>query len=194
MSQVQHGAGRKALNQSYSFPAVSLLKPHETAFFFPASDFPGCGVMKNGRCEQSAPNESNTMKNTKLVLITAAAVALLASTNQGKAQYNAVGDDGIAASPKLRQFMNERGKPMVKDVRSTQVVSVGYRATGVDGITASPKLRQQIDASRGVWSTPGAVVAKVGYRATGDDGITASPKLRQFLDARNGAYQIAPLK
>ena len=150
--------------------------------------------MKNGWCEQSAPNESNTMKNTKLILIAAATVALLASTSQSKAQYNAVGDDGIAASPKLRQFMNERGKPRVKGVRSTQVVSVGYRATGVDGITASPKLRQQIDASRGVWSTPGTVLANVGYRATGDDGITASPKLRQQLDERKNAYQIAPLK
>ena len=131
---------------------------------------------------------------TNSILILTAALALLASTSQSKAQYNTVGDDGIAASPKLRQFLNERGKPMVKGARSTDVVSVGYRATGVDGITASPKLRQIIDGSRGVWSTPGAVVAKVGYRATGDDGITASPKLRQFLDEKKGAYQIAPLK
>ncbi len=132
------------------------------------------------------------MKNTNLILTLTAAVALLASTSQSNAQSR--GDDGIAASPKLRQFLNERGKPMVKGSRSTEVVSVGYRATGVDGITASPKLRQMIDNSRGVLSTPGTVVAKVGYRATGDDGITASPKLRQFLDERNGTYQIAPLK
>lgn len=150
--------------------------------------------MKNGWCEQSAPNESNIMKNTKLILIAAAAVALLASTSRSQAQYNTVGDDGIAASPKLRQFMNERGKPMVKGAKSATVASVGYRATGVDGITASPKLRQFINDSRGVESTPGTVIVKVGYRATGDDGITASPKFRQFLDERNGAYQIAPLK
>ena len=43
-----------------------------------------------------------------------------------------MGDDGIAASPKLRQFMNER-KPMVKGAKSATVASVGYRATGVDG-------------------------------------------------------------
>ena len=134
------------------------------------------------------------MKNTNLILMLAAVAALLASTGQSNAQYRAVGDDGIAASPKLRQFLNERGKPMVKGITSTAVVSVGYRATGVDGITASPKLRQFIDASRGVESTPSAVVVKVGYRATGDDGITASPKLRQFLDEHKGAYQIAPLK
>ena len=129
------------------------------------------------------------MKNTNLILIVTATVALLVSTSQSKAA-----DDGIAASPKLRQFLNERGKPMVKGTRSTEVVLVGYRATGIDGITASPKLRQIIDASRGVESTPGAVVATAGYRATGDDGITASPKLRQFLDEHKGAYQIAPLK
>ena len=85
------------------------------------------------------------MKNTKLILIAAAAVALLASTSQSQAQHNTVGDDGIAASPKLRQFMNERGKPMVKGAKSATVASVGYRATGVDGITASPKLRQFIN-------------------------------------------------
>jgi hypothetical protein len=146
------------------------------------------------RREQSHLKESNTMKNTNLILILTAAVALLASTSQGKAQYRATGDDGITASPKLRQFINERSKPMVKGTTSTAVASVGYRATGVDGITASPKLRQFINDSRGVESTSGTVVAKAGYRATGDDGITASPKLRQFLDEHKGAYQIAPLK
>ena len=133
------------------------------------------------------------MKNTNLILILTAVVVLLASTSQGKAQ-SLTGDDGIAASPKLRQFLNERGVPMMKGARSTEVASVGYRATGVDGITASPKLRQLINDSRGVESTPGTVVAQVGYRATGDDGITASPKLRQQLDEHRGAYQIAPLK
>lgn len=150
--------------------------------------------MKIEQCEQAHPTERKNMKNTNLILMVTAVVALLASTSQSNAQYRTVGDDGIAASPKLRQFMNERGKPMVKGTTSTTVVSVGYRATGVDGITASPKLRQQIDASRGVWSTPGTVLANVGYRATGDDGITASPKLRQILNERQGTYQIAPLK
>jgi hypothetical protein len=139
-----------------------------------------------------APKESNNMKNTNMLLILTAVAALLASTSQSNAQYR--GDDGITASPKLRQFLNESGKRMVKGTPATAVVSVSYRATGRDGITASPKLRQFIDDSRGVASTGPTVVAKVGYRPTGDDGITASPKLRQFLNERNGAYQIAPLK
>lgn len=135
------------------------------------------------------------MKNKNMLLILTAVAALLASTSQSNAQYRAVGDDGIAASPKLRQFLNESGTKMVKGTPSTAVASVGYRATGRDGITASPRLRQFIDASRGVESTPStAVASSVGYRATGDDGITASPKFRQFLNERNGAYQIAPLK
>ncbi len=134
------------------------------------------------------------MKNTNMLLILTAVAGLLASTSQSNAQYRATGDDGITASPKLRQFLNESGKRMVKGTPAPAVVSVSYRATGRDGITASPKLRQFIDDSRGVASTGPTVVVKVGYRPTGDDGITASPKLRQFLNERNGAYQIAPLK
>jgi hypothetical protein len=123
-----------------------------------------------------------------------AGILLLASASTSNAQYRATGDDGITASPKYRQFLSERGKPMVKGTKSAAVVSVGYRATGFDGITASPKLRQFINDSRGVESTPGAVVVKVGYRPTGDDGITASPKFRQFLDEHKSSYQVAPLK
>ena len=143
---------------------------------------------------QTHQTESNNMKNTNMLLILTAVAALLASTSQSNAQYRAVGDHGIAASPKLRQFLNESGKKMVKGAPSTAVVSVGYRATGRDGITASPRLRYLIDDSRGVASTGPTVLVNVGYRPTGDDGITASPKLRQFLNERNGAYQIAPLK
>ena len=133
------------------------------------------------------------MKTTTSLLALSAGLFLLASASTSNAQ-RAVGDDGIAASPKYRQFLNERGKPMVKGAKSATVASVGYRATGVDGITASPKLRQFINESRGVESTPGTVVVKVGYRATGDDGITASPKFRQFLDEHPHAYQVAPVK
>lgn len=136
------------------------------------------------------------MKNLNRILALAAFAAVLGLTNNASAQYRGVGDDGIAASPKYRQFLNESGKRMVKGTPSTSatVASAGYRATGVDGITASPKLRQFINDSRGVQSTPGTVVAKVGYRATGDDGITASPKLRQQLDERSQTYMVAPLK
>lgn len=134
------------------------------------------------------------MKNTNMVLILTAVGALLASTSQSNAQYRAVGDDGIAASPRLRQFLDASGKRMVKGTPARAVASVGYRATGRDGITASPRLRQIIDDSRGVASTGPTVFVNVGYRATGDDGITASPRLRQQLNERNQAFMVAPVK
>ena len=163
--------------------------------FWPARVFSRYGVFKGVNKERACPLRKNkNMKTTTTLMALSAGILLLGSATQGHAQYRAVGDDGIAASPKLRQFLNESGKRMVKGTPSTAVVSVGYRATGADGITASPKLRQFIDASRGVESTGPTVVVNVGYRPTGDDGITASPKLRQLLNERNGAYQIAPLK
>ena len=136
------------------------------------------------------------MKHLNRILAITAVAAMFGLTNSASAQYTGVGDDGIAASPKHRQFLNESGERIVKGTPSlsTTVVSVGYRATGPDGITASPKMRQFIDASRGVQSTPSAAVAAVGYRATGDDGITASPKFRQQLDERSRTFMVAPLK
>ncbi len=134
------------------------------------------------------------MKHLNKILAIAAFAALFGLTNSANAQYRAVGDDGIAASPKHRQFLNESGKRMVKGAPSTTVASVGYRATGIDGITASPKMRQFINDSRGVQSTPGTVVVKAGYQATGEDGITASPKFRQQLNERSRTFLVAPLK
>lgn len=146
----------------------------------------------NGGRARQQPKE-HTMKNLNKILTLAAFAAMLSLANSASAQYRAGGDDGITASPKHRQFLNESGKRMVKGTPSATVAAVGYRATGVDGITASPKLRQFINDSRGVQSTPGTVVVKVGYQATGDDGITASPKLRQQLDERR-TFMVAPLK
>ena len=80
------------------------------------------------------------MKNLNLMVMVAAVAAMFTLTTSAKAQ--AVGDDGIAASPKLRQFLNER-----KTVASTPStsVAVGYSEPGPDGIVASPKLRQQLN-------------------------------------------------
>lgn len=136
------------------------------------------------------------MKNLNRILALVAFAATVGLANSVSAQYSIVGNDGIAASPKHRQFLNEGGKRMVKGSlsASTAAASVGYSATGVDGITASPKLRQFINDSRGVQSTPGTVVVKVGYQATGDDGITASPKFRQQLNERGRTFMVAPVK
>jgi len=79
----------------------------------------------------------------RLVIATATAVAAIFTTS-ASAQYRAVGDDGIAASPKVRQALNERKRNAAVTPTSTGVASVGYRAVGDDGIAASPKLREQL--------------------------------------------------
>jgi hypothetical protein len=47
------------------------------------------------------------MKTIRIPLMVAT-LAALAFTTAANAQYQAVGDDGIAASPKVRQMLNER--------------------------------------------------------------------------------------
>lgn len=135
------------------------------------------------------------VKKFNKIMLVAALAASFSVADNARAQYQPVGDDGIAASPKLREQLNERKH--VANAPSTTVASAGYQATGDDGITASPKLRQMLDERKSVASTPSSAVASVGYKPTGADGITASPKLRQQLDERNKewpTYMVAPLK
>jgi hypothetical protein len=153
--------------------------------------------MESGGVGFAAKRKKCYMKHLNKTLVIAALVAVFGLANSASAQnsagYRPTGDDGITASPKLRQFLNEHRT--VSSTPSTTVASVGYRATGDDGITASPKLRQQLAERRTVASTPSTAVAAVGYRPTGDDGITASPKLRQQLNERGGnQFMIAPVK
>lgn len=49
------------------------------------------------------------MKTTAKILVSAfSAAALFSLASNAQAQYKAVGDDGITASPRLRQILNER--------------------------------------------------------------------------------------
>src|SRR5437867_2200373 len=105
------------------------------------------------------------MKNTNRSLIATAAVALFASAGQSRAQYQAVGDDGIAASPKARQMLNER------KART-------YQAIPQDSVAALPKVQQMRKEQNALAATPRPAPETAGYRATGSDGITASPKVR----------------
>jgi len=133
------------------------------------------------------------MKNLNKITLVAAFAAMFSLANQASAQYQATGDDGITASPRLRQMLNER--KTVASTPSSAVASVGYQAVGDDGIAASPKLRQMLNERKTVASTPSTAVASTGYQATGADGITASPKLRQQLNERGAqTIMIAPLK
>lgn len=129
-------------------------------------------------------------KMNKILLVATLVAATFGLIGRADAQYRAVGDDGIAASPKLRQYFDEKNKSLVP---SSTVPSLGYQVTGPDGITASPRLREQLDARKQVSGTPSAV-ASAGYKATGSDGIAASPKLREQLDSQRQSFMVAPLK
>lgn len=150
------------------------------------------------------------MKKTIPLLTVMAVLALLGSTSQSSAQssdafsrsvgYRATGDDGITASPKWRQFLDERAAMNQTTSDAAPVDrTVGYRASGDDGITASPKMRQMLNEQYAqVYAQlnyPEVASRSVGYQATGDDGITASPKMRQMLNERGqGENQVASLK
>jgi hypothetical protein len=139
------------------------------------------------------------MKNTPRFLIAAAALALFASAGQIQAQSQLTTDDGVAASPRVRQALTERriSANLSQPMGGSDVASCTTACCAADGkkITASPKVQQMLAERRKVGSaavSSGSQVA--GYRATGTDGISASPKVRAVLDERRQTVEIAPLK
>lgn len=132
------------------------------------------------------------MKNTHRFLISAVAAVLLASAGQIRAQSQAVGDDGIAASPKVRQMLNERKARTTATVATPQATT--HQAIPQDNVAASPKVQQMRKERSALAATPSPAPQTASYRATGSDGITASPKVRAMLDERRQRVEIAPLK
>ena len=133
------------------------------------------------------------MKNLNKVMLTAAFAASFSLVQNASAQFKPTVDDGIAASPKVRQMLNERAvAARVQPANPT--VAVTYRNPAV-GVTAPPKTLQMLAERKvvvnGALSTE---VATTGYRPTGNDGVTASPKLRQQLDERGPTLMVAPIK
>ncbi|SRR6266446_1056570 len=129
------------------------------------------------------------MKIANRFLLAAAAIALFASAGQSRAQYQAVGDDGIAASPKVRVMLNER---KARGMAPQQVTI--HQTAPQTTIAASPKVQQMKDEQKRLAATPRVAPETAGYRVTGADGITASPKVRAMLEERKQAVEIAPLK
>jgi len=131
------------------------------------------------------------MKNLNEILLVAAFGVIASLGAQGSAQYQASDNDGVAASPKWRQQLNEKNQSRPLMTAS----AVDYRLAGEDGVAASPKLREQLDERKAVAAAPVTAIASTGYHATGAEGITASPKLREQLDERLAQpIAIAPLK
>jgi hypothetical protein len=134
------------------------------------------------------------MNKMNKTLFPAALAAILTLASNANAQYKPTGNDGITASPKVRQMLSERAA-VAPEAASIPIAAATSRTSGPDGVTASPKLRQTLpERAVAVPGSSSAEVASAGYRATGDDGITASPKFPQQLNERNATIMVAPVK
>jgi hypothetical protein len=122
------------------------------------------------------------MKTLNRVLIAAAVAAVLGVSSSVRAQSQMVGNDGIAASPKLRAQMNERA-------RVSGVVDKDLRVVPLS-TAASPKVVVEREALTKAAGAAGVASKK----ATASDGIAASPRLRQQMNERPQAVEIAPVK
>jgi hypothetical protein len=162
-----------------------------------------CGVLRDNEERDNPAKERKAMKNFNKIAIAAAFAAMFSLVNQATA------GDGIAASPRLRQFLNERShsastpsaapaQVQVQEAAPAQTEAaapVETPAAGQSGIAASPRLRQILNERGTGAGTPSTSVASAGYRATGADGIAASPRLRQQLNERGTQpIMVAPLK
>ena len=79
------------------------------------------------------------MKNTPRFLIAVAALALFASAGQAKAGTGSCCNDGIAASPKVRQMLNERNARIAAQAAAPQATA--QPAARQDNVAASPKVQ-----------------------------------------------------
>ena len=123
------------------------------------------------------------MKTLSRITLAAAFAAVFTLANNASA-------DGIAASPKVQQMLNERA---ARSIVSAPVSTVTLQTSGREGITGSPKVLQ-ILAERKVSGASETDVVSAGYNPTGADGVTASPKLRAQINERSAPVIIAPLK
>jgi hypothetical protein len=110
------------------------------------------------KCEAEQKKDSN-MKTNRIpamfrplnLALAATAIAVLAVASSANAQFKPVGDDGIAASPKVRQMLNERRAstaiataavpamtcPKCADVRTTEVSRQAKGAEILAGATTT---------------------------------------------------------
>lgn len=130
------------------------------------------------------------MKTNRLLLVAAVAAAVFGLGNTAKAQFKLETDDGIAASPKMRQMLNDQ-----KKIAAPPATAVAERATQPkSNIAASPKLTRYFAEHALGMKHNAAVATTPSTTAAPNDGIAASPKLRQQLNERATPVQIAPVK
>src|SRR5258708_35193499 len=113
------------------------------------------------------------MKTMNRILLSVAMATSFAFVSQ------ALADDGIAASPKTRQALNDR---QVVATTTTSAPAMSCCAVCIPGAnaTASPKVRQMFadQAKSCIASSGGTTVSQVA------DGVAASPKVRAQLNER----------
>jgi hypothetical protein len=156
------------------------------------------GVADDRKQRRENPPQQKYMNKLNSLLIAVAVAGTLGVAVNASAQSQLSGGDGIAASPKVRQMLNERKAALEAASAPSSVVvsSPAPRATSQGAIAASPKVRQMIAEGKPVTgpTTPAVASSSVGYQAAGEDRITASPKLREQLNQRGGSFMIAPIK
>jgi hypothetical protein len=123
------------------------------------------------------------MNTAKSILMTITMAALLTPAVQLKAER---ADDGIFASPKLREQLDFR-----KTIPSRNLDAPSRTVVVNDGIFASPKLREQMDSHFRVRAE--ATTLDLAH-AKSSDGIVASPKLREQMGTRFPRIEVAPIK
>jgi hypothetical protein len=129
------------------------------------------------------------MKKNLVLLI---ALSLAATfINYAQAQYRVSENDGIAASPKVRQMLNE-SKASMTMLPASRPVAV--QQASIDGTAASPKVNQMLAEQKANQSAAKIVVSPAPVRSA-ESGIAASPRVQKELNERTTpAVQIAPLK
>ena len=128
------------------------------------------------------------MKMIKALCSVATLAIAVTMAGQARGQYQPAGDDGIAASPKLRQMLN--------DQRTTAPeTAVWYqRSSEPQTVVVAPTTRDTVETPTSVVVSETAMEGTVSYQPTGPDGITASPKLRQQLNDYPSHFEVAPLR
>jgi hypothetical protein len=139
------------------------------------------------------------MKATKAIFLLAVLTGTMVGARTASAQFKPMRDDGITASPRARQLLDDQKNRTSGAVSATMGNTVAFASNNPvvnDGIAASPRVRQMIN-ERAVLSDERfstTEVASVGYRATGPDGVTASPKVREQLNQQSSVLMVAPVK
>ena len=134
--------------------------------------------------------KSRLQKKEKIMKRNLMVLSLIGVLSATAAQTWAAGNDAIAASPKVRQTLNEQNGTVAATTAAPVVACCPCPA---DAIAASPKVSQMLRESTGACCVASQPVI-AGYKASSDYGIAASPKVRQILDEQSSRVQIAPLK